>query len=500
MLASTDLPGYIPEYTDRFLSLFCHRYDYIWAAHAAPGAPTNWHTNSDHPLSDRMIGSGNYLYGVRFGQHCSYAMLDIDKNSPYHPSRDPFAVGKMSAALDKLGLCSQLAITSSYSGGLHVYFPFELLAQPVASWQLAIALEQTLQKAGFLVQDGLLECFPNVRNYDPDGPTLFKGHRLPLQAGSYLIDDDWQLCHSTPESFTQRWDRTAIRNAIDQGAIDRAIKQSGVRNQRLSFKAKKFLNDLNTEVENGWTSNGQTNYILGRIAMRSYIFGHFINRAKPLTGERLIMDVVRVAIALPGYTDYCRHQAEIWNRAEEWARCVENSRYYPYQHGKPKVEKPLEDAAELPQSYNKFVEERARERLCFALADLLNKDALPFSISNRFDALTLNYGFSGQTLYRHRDLWHPEGFHSGDGDGDGEGDGENFSESKNNSKESSEGGALGAPSLENRTSLLELTERKALLDKGKRAFWEGWNLETGCNSPPSEGLRDRTLDKGGGDG
>lgn len=498
MLASTVLPGYIPEYTDRFLSLFSHRYDYIWAAHAAPGEPINWRTDREHPLSDRMIGSGKNLCGVRFGQYSTYAMLDIDKNSPYHPSRDPFAVGKMATALEKLGLCSHVVITSSYSGGLHVYFPFELLAQPVASWQLAIALEQTLQKAGFLVQDGLLECFPNVRNYDPDGPTLFKGHRLPLQAGSYLIDDDWQLCHSSTELFTQRWDWATIRNAIDQGAIDRAIKQSGVRNQRLSFKAKKFLNDLNTEVENGWTSNGQTNHILGRIAMRSYIFGHFISGSKPLTGERLIMDVVRVAIALPGYTDYCRHQQEIWNRAEEWARCVENSRYYPYQHGKPKVEKPLEDAAELPQSYNKFVEERARERLCFALADLLNKDALPFSISNRFDALTLNYGFSGQTLYRHRDLWHPEGFHSGDGDG--EGDGENFPESKNNSKESSEGGALGAPSLENGTSLLELTERKALLDKGKRAFWEGWNLETGCNSPPSEGLSDRTLDKGGGDG
>ncbi len=450
-----------------------------------------------------MVGSGKYLYGVRFGQHCTYAMLDIDKNSPYHPSRDPFAVGKMAAALEKLGLCSHVAITSSYSGGLHLYFPFEPLTQPVASWQLAIAIDQTLKKAGFLVQDGLLECFPNVRNYDPDGPTLFKGHRLPLQAGSYLIGDDWQLCHSTPELFTQRWDWATIRNAIDQGAIDRAIKQSGVRNQRLSFKAKKFLNDLNTEVENGWTSNGQTNHILGRIAMRSYIFGHFISGAKPLTGERLIMDVVRVAIALPGYTDHCRHQQEIWNRAEEWARCVENSRYYPYQHGKPKVEKPLEDDAALPQSYNKFVEERARERLCFALADLLNKDALPFSISDRFDALTLNYGFSGQTLYRHRDLWHPDVFASGGdgGDGGGDGDGEKFSTGSDDSfKESSEGGALGAPSLENDTSLLELTERKALLDKGKRAFWEGWNLETGCNSPPSEGLGDRTLDKGGGDG
>jgi len=493
----TSLPGYIPEYSDRFLSLFRHRWDYIWAAHAAPGQ-TQWHTESKHPLSDRMIGSGKYLYGVRFGQTCTYAMLDIDKNSPYHPKHDPFAIGKMAGALEKLGLCSHIAISSSYSGGIHLYFPFESFDKPIASWQLAIAIEQVLKKAGFLVQDGLLECFPNVRNYDPDGPTLFKGHRLPLQAGSYLLSKDWQLCHSSPEIFTQRWDWATIRNAIDQGAIDRAIKQSGVRNQRISFKAKKFLNDLNTEVENGWTSHGQTNYILGRISLRSYVFGHFISGCKPMTGDRLIMDVVRIAIALPGYTDHCRHQPEIWNRAEEWARCVENSKYFHYQHGKPKVDKPLENesAAGKPQTYNKFVEARARERICFALADLLNKEALPFGIADRFTALTQLYQFSGETLYRHRDLWHPDVFQGGD-----DGDGESFPQGGDDFfKESSEGGALGAPSLENGTSLLELTERKALLDKGKRAFWEGWNLETGCNSPPSEGLSDRTLDKGGGDG
>lgn len=440
-----------------------------------------------------MIQSGKYLYGVRFGQHCTYAMLDIDKGSPYHPSKDPFALGKMGAALEKLGLCSHIAVTSSYSGGLHVYFPFEAFDQPVASWQLAIALQFHLQKAGFLVQDGLLECFPNVRNYDPDGPTLFKGHRLPLQAGSYLLNERGDLCHSTPETFTQQWDWASIKNAIDQGAIDRAIKKANVKNQRLSYKAKKFLNDLNTDIEEGWTSTGQTNYLLGRIAMRAYIFGHFLTGSKPLTGERLVMEIVRTAVESPGYAEHCRHQAEIWSRAEEWARCAENSKYFPYQYGKPKPTEPLEEALE-PQTYNKFIEERTRERICFALADLLNRDALPFAISHRFNALTQNYGFSGETLYRHRDLWHPEVFHSEEPD-------ESFPQAKGDSfKASAEGCPGGAPSADSGTSLLELTERKALLDTGKRAFWEGWNLETGCNSPPGEGFSDRTREKGGGDG
>jgi hypothetical protein len=48
----------------------------------------------------------------------------------------------------------------------------------------------------------------------------------------------------------------------------------------------------------------------------------------------------------------------------------------------------------------------ARARIQQAIADLLEKEALPSGITERFDAL-VTYGLSGATLYRHRDLWHP---------------------------------------------------------------------------------------------
>lgn len=488
------------EYEDRFLDLFSHRYDYLYSQHVSPGQKANWRTETEHPLSDRQIKDGRYLYGVRLGKTANYAMLDIDRASPYHPASDPMAVGRIAASLEKLGLCSYVAVSSSYSGGLHLYFPFEPDDAPIPSWQLAIALKHCLESSGFLVQDGILETFPNVKNYDPDGKTLFKGHRLPLQAGSYLLDKTWNLCHSSTEIFYQQWQWASTRSQVDRSAIDRALRKCGAKIKRLTFKAQKFLSDLNTEISAGWTSFGQSNHLLGRIAMRAYIFGHHIDNCKPFNGDRLVADIAATAQQLPGYVEYCRHQHEIYQRAEEWGRCVEASKYYPYQIGKPKLEQIEEqtDPAEF-QTYNKLSEALARERLHFAIADLLNRDALPFGIADRAQALASAYGFSFQTLYRHADIWHPDAI---DVDGNDDGNDEIFSPSEKalSLNDFSSDRAVGASSEKIETSLLSLTDRKRLLDKGKRAFWDGQFDETGCNTLPGEGYSDRTLDKGGGSG
>jgi hypothetical protein len=65
------------------------------------------------------------LYGVRFGPTTRYCVLDVDKGSAYHPTRDRFAWRRLVAALEVLGLVQAVLCTSSYSGGLHLYFPFD---------------------------------------------------------------------------------------------------------------------------------------------------------------------------------------------------------------------------------------------------------------------------------------------------------------------------------------------------------------------------------------
>ena len=384
-----------------------HRYDYLWAEHPHPDERPEWQTESRHPLSDRLLQQGTALYGVRFGPTTRYCVLDVDKGSVYHPTRDRFAWRRLIAALEVLGLVQAVVCTSSYSGGLHLYFPFDTEQK---TWVIALAVSTLLENKGFKLAPGQLEVFPNCKAYVTSGEhSLYNGHRLPMQAGSYLLNQDLQMIWGNQETFVQHWQFAQQRNSLDTKALDRILKAARRRQFRVTGKADKFLNDLNAEIEQGWTGPGQTNRLLGRIAMRSYIFGHVLYTDKPLEGDALVHDIVTIAQALPGYRDWCRHQQEIEQRAQDWMQTIEQSRYFHYGTDKRPVD-PGALSPDLPEAseanWNQQQQAEARARIQQAVADLLDKEALPSGITERFDAL-VTYGLSGTTLYRHRDLWHP---------------------------------------------------------------------------------------------
>lgn len=397
----------IQETNDAFLQLFPHRYDYIWSEHPDPGRKVEWQTETRHPLNDRLIQQGGYLYGVRFGAQTQYCLIDIDAGSPYHPNRDPFAISRITGALEPLGLVESIICTSSYSGGLHLYFPFP---KAQSSWQLAIAVATLLENIGFKLIPGQLEVFPNPKPYTPgEKPNLFNAHRLPLQIGSYLLNDEFQPIWSTQQTFVDRWQFAQRRNDLDTKTLKLILKQAKRRIYRISGKAEKFVNDLNTEIELGWTGSGQTNRLLGRITMRSYIFHHILSGGQPLEGAALIEEIVETAKSLPGYREWCRHQHEIEHRAEEWARCIESSHYFHYgdERGKFKAKsEELEAAICQAPSWNQQQSQSARDRIRSAIANLLEKGTLPANATARFKAL-IQYKIGGGSLYRHRDLWHP---------------------------------------------------------------------------------------------
>lgn len=406
--------GSVDNQSDALVSLFPHRFDYIWSPYPSSNETPSWQTESRHPLSDRLIQQSAYLYGVRFGAETCYCLLDIDIGSLYHPKQDPLAISRLVAALEPLGFVSYVACTSSYSGGLHLYFPFQL-AQ--SSWKLAISVSTLLGNAGFQLRPGQLEVFPDPKPYCVHGkPSLFNAHRLPLQIGSYLVDADFQPVWSTEQSFVQHWQFAQARNQVEAATIRQVLKQAKRHRYAVSTKAEKFINDLNAEIELGWTGFGQTNYLLGRITMREYIFHHVLAGGQPLEGEALVDVVVEVARSLPGYSEYCRHRHEITHRAEEWASCIGNSHYFHYGDpaGKfkakstelPLSDPALEDAIAQTPSWNQQQSESARDRIRRAVTELLEQGLLPSKATARFRVL-VGYGIGGQTLYRHRDLWHP---------------------------------------------------------------------------------------------
>lgn len=396
-------PASVVEH-DSFLAIFRHRYDYIWAEHPDVTQKPQWRTESRHPLSDRLINQGTYLYGVRFGSTTNYVMLDIDRGSLYHPSHDPLAIPRMQAALEVLGLVSSLICTSSYSNGLHLYLPF---AETQKTWEIALAVATVLENQGFKQAAGHLELYPNPRNFAvQDELTLYHAHRLPLQLGSYILDGNYLPIAASKDLFVQRWQQCQLKNDLDTATLKQVLKTAHRRSYRVTTRAEKFLNDLNAEIEVGWTGPGMTNRLLGRITMRSYIFGHILYAAQPLVGEALVQDIVQTARNLPGFYDWSNHVHELEKRAQDWARAIEKTeRYFPY--GTKKSLPAIDEANAVP-SYHEQLATTARERIRLAIASLLNDEKLPVTVSARFKLLTSQFHIGGQTLYKHKDLWHPD--------------------------------------------------------------------------------------------
>ena len=394
----------VPEGEDAFLALFPHRFDFLYAEHPDPGDRPDWKTEDRHPLSDRLIQAGTHLYGVRFGKQTDYLMLDIDMGSLYHPHRDRLAIPRLLAALEPLGLVEAIAVTSSYSGGIHLYLPFQPAQE---TWAIAQVVATLLANAGFKLKPGQLELFPNPKPYS-ESPSLYAGHRLPLQAGSYLLNRDFQPIYGDQTTFVQRWQFAQQRNAIDQRTLKRVLQQTKRQRYKLSGKAEKFLHDLNTDVLTGWTDSGQTNYLLGRIAMREYIFGHVQRGSDPLMGEDLAAAICEVARSLPGFESYCSHQVDLEQRAMFYTRSIQSSHYYPFGSKHQAKASLLPEPTTPPKpNWNQTQSQAARDRIQTALTELQQRHALPETTTARREAIR-TYGIGNQTLDKYKELWHPE--------------------------------------------------------------------------------------------
>ncbi|PZO55372.1 MAG: hypothetical protein DCF15_10650 [Phormidesmis priestleyi] len=277
------------------------------------------------------------------------------------------------------------------------------------SWKVSKAVSVLLENAGFKLKPGHLELFPDPKVYSADGkPSLFNAHRLPLQMGSYILNDEFWPISNSQSCFVRSWQHCQQKNDLDVRHLKKLLKSTKQYSYQLSNKSHKFLSDLDTEIEIGWTDYGQTNRLLGRIAMRTYIFHHITSGGDPLSGEALVQQIVSIAQALPGYRDWCRHQHEIEDRASEWAKSVESSHYFPYgtSQGKYKTVKTIPDAILSEMSWNDRQAQETREKILQAVQTLKDQCAFPEKATARFKAL-LNHSIGGASLYRYRELWHP---------------------------------------------------------------------------------------------
>jgi hypothetical protein len=410
----------------RFCQFFNHRFNFIKAPNAGKEAP-EWQTISAYPIEHRNLWNAfldpKTLVGLSFAPTTHYALLDIDSNSPYHPANNEKAFRELLGAYEDVGFNESITLQSSGSGGLHVYL---VLPKEEPTHKLAVMLKLTAIRSGFIVKDGTLEIFPNAKPYNKEHPTPYKAHRLPLQEGSFLLDQNFDPYSNNIKTFLDLADSVACAQDIDviEAAIEAADKAKAFRHIKGDGKkAAAFAQDLKEQIQEGWTDFGQTNDLLRVIGTYGRVF-------EGLGGQELADYIANTAKSLPGYQEYCRHQHQLNRRALEWARCVEKF-YYPYgsqptrggtfqeiiDQGTKENQGNRErrDQGTRENQVNKERQQSAVDRIKEGV-DYLRRtlSELPRKVGEMKDALleTLSSLFgvrpSDKTLNKHKELWHPQ--------------------------------------------------------------------------------------------
>lgn len=390
-----------------------NRWDFIYAPVPDPNQPKQkvldwqtehlkqkpeWKTESRYPMKSRVLyhrwADPAEILGVRFDHTTEYGLLDIDVESPYHPKQNPDAIAELQVALETIGITRTFLVRSSWSDGLHLYFP---LNGAVNTFNLAVAVKFCLQTQGFEVKDGQLEIFPNDKSYGVVTKILYKGHRLPLQpeTGSWLLDDDLQAISNQLCDLFRVWDIASIGQ--DMAELNSALLIA--RQNRLTKPRRRLNNieawrqDLEITIAEGWTDAHQTNHLLKQIGCYGVVF-------KELSGDALSKYIRETATAAPGYAQWCGHKHQIELRSRSWAKAVEKY-YWPLgTHAKPRP-------ADNVVPFNQRRSLTAQEEIRAAIALLEEDDRLPEAITERAQAISELAGTSLGTLYRHKGLWHP---------------------------------------------------------------------------------------------
>lgn len=388
----------------------CEIFSYHWHTLTAENAiAPEWKTNTKYPIRPRVLwqrwNDPNILIGVRFGSTTSYAVIDIDCESLWHPANNPDGLALLLAALETIGIVRSVLVRSSHSGGLHLYLP---LPYAVPTFGLAQALKQCLEAQGVTISPGQVETFPNVKAYAIPGTYIeYNGHRLPLQpdSGACLLDADGNSHGSDLVQFFRQWDIAA--DGQDLELLNEAIcvaRRNGSRRKRHRIApVEEWRSDLQAEINEGWTGQGQTNHLLKTIACYGVVF-------EGLTGEPLAEFVQTTAINAPGYEEFCQHQHEITKRSIVWARAAE--KYWWALGTDPKrsgtvFEGDSGESNVIPINKNQLKAEDAQRRIRGAMVRLEQERRLPAEVTGRVQALVKEAHTSPQTLYRYPNLWHP---------------------------------------------------------------------------------------------
>lgn len=378
-----------------FASFFPYSWNFIYAKNIDRTSKPEWKTETRYPITGRRLydywADNETLIGVRFGNQTEYAMLDIDKGSPYHPNNNHEKFKTVLQALEEIGLVRPLIVQSSYSEGLHIYYP---LWQEVPSFGIACAIKASLQKNNCEIAAGVIESFPNTKKYDSE----YNGHRLPLQTGSYQLDNDLQIVGRDLNQFVETW--LTIQDQQDIDLLNQAISEAKANYQppKDSRKLIKWREDLEQQIEAGWTGQGQSNQLL-------YLMGKYARVFLGCEEDEAIAEyITKTAKAAAGFLKYCGDIKRLEQKAKDIAKwCMKH--HFPW--GSKKEEQTDEQGEDTENKKAQKQAERLK-RIRTSVNKLNKTGEMPETIRGMAQAIAKAAKVSVETLYENKHLWHPE--------------------------------------------------------------------------------------------
>jgi len=378
-----------------FASFFPYSWNFIYAKNIDRTSKPEWKTETRYPITGRRLydywADNETLIGVRFGNQTEYALLDIDKGSPYHPNNNHEKFRTVLQALEDIGLVRPLIVQSSHSEGLHIYYP---LWKEVPSFGLACAIKASLQKNNCEIAAGVIESFPNTKKYDSE----YNGHRLPLQTGSYQLNNDLQIVGQDLNQFVETW--LTVQEHQDIDLLKQAIAEAKANYQAPKDNRKpiKWREDLEKQIEEGWTGQGQSNQLL-------YLIGKYARVFLGCEEDEAIAEyIIKTARAAAGFIKYCGDIKRLEQKAKDIAKwCIKH--HFPW--GSKKEEQTNDESEDTE---NKKAQKQAErlERIRTTVNELNKTGEMPETIRGMAQAIAKTAKVSVETLYENKQLWHPE--------------------------------------------------------------------------------------------
>ena len=230
------------------------------------------------------------------------ACVDIDARSCYHPANNREGIKPVKEALAEIGLIEALEFQSSYSTGVHLWYPL-----PTAnnSRELAIAMQDAARAKNLEIKGGTLEFRPNRRNFDSNYLTI----RLPLSGdGNALrIGGIVGLEESSVAILRHLFNRAASHNRLTPLQCDQAIVASSSSNRRAPVSDKKSLKYYESVLADGFSSSEQTQ----QIQFAALIVARMVEGVNSVAALRARL--IELITSAPGYKQHCGHQEQIEN-------------------------------------------------------------------------------------------------------------------------------------------------------------------------------------------